>query len=430
MQRIRSGVVATLLLAAAVLGAPPASAQAQTQWLEVPATTVVHVTMDEPLASDTARPGQRITATVSPDDLSGFPIGTRFEGVVTRVEPATAEFPGVISARWYSAITPNPQYIPIDGRLSRLDRGAVYRTRDGRRVTRRELNNRWRDRYDDDRGWRDRYRDRRRDRDDDDDDGISVFGTEIDPVWLGAGGGALLGGITGGSFLEGGLLGGLGGLIYGGIANQGIGGGLFTDADPTRPRVVLAAFAEGDAMQPFPRSADGRYPQVRLKRGEPFGIMLWTPARYQHKESYRFASPQRVMSNDRVLGARQEFADPTTVRVNGRLIEFKQARPMMVNEVLYVPLQPVIQGTSLRMHADDTSAATDRFQLDTPSGIVHYQLGAPYAMVGNRQYLVGSSPPMKLNGHVYVPVSFLAAVGMGGSYQPAQARLDLQMGSQ
>jgi hypothetical protein len=173
---------AALLLAAAVIWAGAAGEARAQRGAPIPADTVVRVSLDERLSSQTARIGDRVTATVAPGDYSGFPEGTRLEGTVTDVQRATADRPGVLDMQFRGAILPDGRRVALNGELASLAEDDVRRTEDGRLESRREGG-----------------------------------GRRFDWKWVGYGaaGGAVLGEILGDNLLKGALLGGLGGAIYG-----------------------------------------------------------------------------------------------------------------------------------------------------------------------------------------------------------------------
>src|SRR3569833_3169581 len=158
---------------------PPATAHPQATRI-VPTDTVVRARLEERLSTRTATRGQHFTATVDDNDRSGFPDGTRLEGVVTEVEHPTKEHPGVLDVQFRRAILPGGRAVAITGRLASLDEKDVKETTDGRLVAAH-------------RG-----------------DG------KMQTKWLGYGaaGGAVLSTIFGGNFLKGALLGALGGGAY------------------------------------------------------------------------------------------------------------------------------------------------------------------------------------------------------------------------
>src|SRR5690606_35021591 len=111
-------------------------------------------------------------------DRSGFPRGTRFEGVVTEVARAGKNEPGVLDVEFRRAILPDGRAMAISGELAGLGDDDVRRRSDGRLESRH-----------------------------------SSRKEKFDAKWVGYGaaGGAVLSTIFGGGFLKGALLGGLGG---------------------------------------------------------------------------------------------------------------------------------------------------------------------------------------------------------------------------
>jgi hypothetical protein len=147
---------------------------------EVPANTVVRVELDEKLSTRTARHGDRFTATVTGEDRSGFPEGTRFDGTVTEARRPTKSQPGVLNVRFDRAVFPGGGAVPLSGSLAGLEDDDVRRTSNGRLESR------------------------------------SGGGSKFEVKWVGygAGAGAVLSTIFGGNLLKGALLGALGGAVY------------------------------------------------------------------------------------------------------------------------------------------------------------------------------------------------------------------------
>lgn len=376
---------ASLLLTSLLLASSgPTAAQRET--VTVPADTVVHVKLDKALSSKTARIGQPILAIMAPTDLGGFPTGTRFEGIVTEALPATVDRPGQIAVRWYAAVLPNPETVPADGRLWSLGPESTWRNDEGRLV-----------------GRDDAYRNL--DEEDDDDDGF-------DPKWVGYGaaGGAVLGGLFGGGILEGALLGGLGGAVYGAIE-----GGVFGNA-PEKDRPVRVASAKRIALQ------GNRHPEVMLDRGADFGIRFSQPVTFTAKNTLRYPSRAEALRDARVLGIRQELFRPPVVTYAGRGIEFDDFRPVTLNGVPLVPLQPIAQAAGLRY---THGLGTPNFAFRSLLGDVVGMAGRSTLTLGDRQIGIYPSPVL-LNGEVYVHPRFLNRVaGMNVNWNPVVGRLEL-----
>lgn len=187
----------------------------------VPSDTVVKVELDRELTSETARVGDQFTASVSGEDRSRFPQGTRLAGKVTEVQRSGSGKPGVLNMAFDRALLPDGTSVPISGTLSSLDEEQVTRSKDGRLVARKGRKSRF------DWKW----------------------------VGYGAAGGAVLGEVLGNkAFLKGALLGALGGAAYS-YLNKGKHKSEFRDVDlaqGTQFGVRLnrqVAFADPDAVR-------------------------------------------------------------------------------------------------------------------------------------------------------------------------------------
>lgn len=177
----RSGGHAAMLALSALLGSAvtqPVAAQARSTI--IPSDTVLRLELAETIGTESTNRGQRVTATLDPDDRSGIPVGTRFEGVVTEVRRATDDRPALLDMEFRRAILPDGTSARIRADLASLSEDDIRQTDEGRLESRRR-------------------------------------GNSFDWKWIGYGaaGGAVLGQILGDDFLKGSLLGGLGGAIYG-----------------------------------------------------------------------------------------------------------------------------------------------------------------------------------------------------------------------
>lgn len=338
-------------------------AWAQRERISIPAETIVRVRLDGSLSSRDARVGDRVAATISPDDRSGFPLDTRFEGTVTEVQRSTEDQPGIIDTQFRRALLPDGTRIAVDGRLAALSGEDVRRTGDGRIESRRR-------------------------------------GGKFDPKWVGygAGAGAVLATIFGGGFLKGALLGGLGGAVY-----------AYINKDKGRDR------------------DRGRFKEVVLDRGTEFGIRLNDRVAFDPRDDYRFRRAERDdrPENDRVLGEREEFRYGTTaVRVDGRLVEFGEARPLNLNGVLFLPLAPIAEAARMRF---THRLGEDSFTIATPEGPVRAFTGeTEFTGRGDRAERLDTAP-IAVNGEVYVPTEFLSrAAGLEVNWDPRALRLELE----
>lgn len=173
-------------------------AAAQRDYRTVPAETVVRAELDDTLSTRTARPGQRFAARLAENDRSGFPEGTRFQGVVTESHRPTKDRPGILNVRVQRAYLPDGTMVPVDGRLASLDEDDVRRS--GGRIESRK------------RG-------------------------KFDTKWVGYGaaGGAVLGEVLGDNLLKGALLGALGGAAYAYLnKDKSDKGGRYSDVELSR----------------------------------------------------------------------------------------------------------------------------------------------------------------------------------------------------
>ena len=369
------------LLAGLVTLASLPGAQAQDQReREIPADTVVRATLDDHLSSRDARVGDPVTAVVDDRDRSGFPQGTRLEGRVTEAQRSNDNRPGIIDVQFDRAVLPGGKSLAVEGRLSSLNDDDVQRNADGRLET--------------------RHRSGR---------GSGHF----DAKWVGYGaaGGAVLGTIFGGSFLKGALLGAAGGAIYS-YLNKGKGG-------------------------------RDRYHDVELERGSAFGVRLNQRVAFADLDDYRYYSgpddrdadprDQRVddrrdsdrQGDNQVLGSREEwrFGD-TRVRFNGEDVTFTDARPMNLNGVLYVPLQPVADAARMRY---THRLGDETFTLFGRDGALRGRAGDAVITMANDRTETLDASPASINGEIYVPVEYLSRVAdMTVNWDRRNMRLDLE----
>jgi hypothetical protein len=144
---------------------------------EVPSGTVVKVQLNTPLNSKTASRGERVTATVTQDDNSGLPPGTRLTGYVTQVQRATKNQPGILDVTFRNVQT-GRRTVPTIGYLASLDESASNDT--GSTFT-----------------------------------GGKKKPNKVKFIGYGAAGGAILGQVLGHNMFKGALLGAAAGYVYG-----------------------------------------------------------------------------------------------------------------------------------------------------------------------------------------------------------------------
>lgn len=104
--------------------------------LNVPAGSVVPVTLDSELSSKTARVGDTFTATVRSQRLgdSEFPAGTKIEGVVVEASAHSGSEPGVLDLDFRNVLLPDGTRHAIRGELIGLDDNSVQTINQGRIV--------------------------------------------------------------------------------------------------------------------------------------------------------------------------------------------------------------------------------------------------------------------------------------------------------
>jgi len=174
-QRLAWAPLALALAICVPVGAVPADGDQ----MVIPSGSVLKVKLDDTIGSDRSHSGDRFTATVM-DEESGYdlPQGARIEGVVTEVQRASKDKPGMLDVSFRTLRLPDGQQYRIAGAATSLDEKSVRRTDDGRLVARSNSKNR----------------------------------TKF--IAYGAGAGFLISALTGGGSLKGALLGALGGLAY------------------------------------------------------------------------------------------------------------------------------------------------------------------------------------------------------------------------
>jgi hypothetical protein len=95
--------------------------------------TVIPVMLDEELSSNTARDGDRFMATVrgTGSDYAGLPNGTKIEGRVAKAQAKSGKNPGLLDLDFRRVILPDGRSFAIDGSLIGLDNKSVERNNDG-----------------------------------------------------------------------------------------------------------------------------------------------------------------------------------------------------------------------------------------------------------------------------------------------------------
>lgn len=321
----------------------------------VPQDTVVVARLAEKLSTRDARSGQRFEATLSPKDRSGLPEGTRFEGVLTEVRRPTSSEPGVLDMEFRRVLLPDQKAVAVRGVLASLGEEDTRRTSDGRYVSRKA-------------------------------------GSKVSTKWIGYGaaGGAVLGTVLGGGVLKGALLGGLGGAVYGYLNREKAGG----------------------------------YKDVDLAQNTEFGIRLDQRLIFDDSPRYRYASDAAGAGRDardtrdaRDRGGIRAGDEPgrvgdrrgagAEVRLDDRVVTFRDAQPMTINGELFVPLAPIARAANLRFDQRD---GDDSFTLTTPRGALRCTAGDTQVTSRGGSPISLSTAPLSIDDEIYVSTEFLSRV--------------------
>lgn len=329
------------MLAGAVAGraAPPRAT--------VPPDTVVRVRLDERLGSRESRPGQRFTATVSEDDRSGFPLGTRFEGVLTEVERAGRDRPAVLDAEFRAAVLPDGQRVPIRAELASLAAEDVTRDSEGRLRARQRS------------------------------------GRRFDWKWVGygAGAGAVLAAVFDGNILRGALIGAAGGALYG-YLRRNRDRSEFQDVVLQRGTEFGILLTDEVVFRDRPGYRYAR--EFDPRRGDRYGTGEW---------------PEEAAAG-RIGGSGE-----TRVWFEERPVEFPRGRPVNLNGELFVPLEPVARAAGMRYREDPESGS---FLLYTPEGAVEGRVGETEVRRRDGPPVRLERAPVLLDGELYVPLEFFS----------------------
>lgn len=353
-----------LLIAAASVGGSPTAAQRSSQG-PVPAETVVRLTMETPLSSRTARANDLFAAVLADADRSGFPGGTRFQGVVREVHPRTDRSAGVLDVQIRRAYLPAGGKIELDGQLASLAEDDVRRMEDGRLEAR------------------------------------SRPSSAIDWKWTGGadGAGAVLSAVAGGKVLK--VGGGPGGGPYGYLPSNGSEKAPFRDVE-------------------LPRGTEFG---MRLEQQIPFAARstYWAAGDEAHAERRRAASAR---TEGWSRGERPDlFYREATVQLNGRPVALDEP-PMNLNGILYVPLAPIAAAARLRL---THRAGEEAFALATAAGQVRACAGETRVILANRRALTLSEEPVSFNGTIFVSAEYLArAASLSPHWDAANLRLHLR----
>lgn len=110
-------------------------------YITIASGTVIPVQLDEQLSSNVSRAGDIFTATIRQEDTAnyaGLPWGTKVEGKVVTAKPKNGKNPGVLELDFTRFRLPNGATYPINGSLIALDSNSVETRADGVLVVRPE----------------------------------------------------------------------------------------------------------------------------------------------------------------------------------------------------------------------------------------------------------------------------------------------------
>jgi len=351
----------------------------------LPAGTVLKVRLDNRLNSAEARPGQRFTATVRPDeDHSGLPEGTRVEGVVRTASPATKDKPGVLDVDFTALSFPNGRNYAINGSLSSLDSKSVTRSENGRLVSKRDSKS-----------------------------------EKMKFIGYGAGAGALIGLLTKGNLLTNALLGAAGGYLYGQLNKDKENGG-YRNVDLKEGSEFGVRLDQRFAYVPVSYQRVNPYDRY----GEPTGRRDDTGVDLRNDRDRTGVDLRNNrnrtgvdLRNDRYRGNGYRGIG---VLVDDREVSFGAARPMRVGNAVLVPLATVMNATGVPYRYNATSREVT---VNGDRGTTRLTVGSTVAWAnGDRVPL--QAPARIIGGTLYVPDRFVElATGMRARWDDSSQTL-------
>jgi hypothetical protein len=360
----------------------------------LPAGTVLKVRLDNRLNSAQARPGERFTATVRPEeDHSGLPEGTRVEGVVRTAQPASKDKPGVLDVEFTTLEFPNGRNYAINGSLSSLDAKSVTRAANGRLVSKRDTKS----------------------------DKMKFIG-------YGAGAGALIGLLTKGNLLTNTLLGAAGGYLYGQL-NKDKQNGSYHDVDLKQGSEFGVRLDQQFAYLPVSSQSTNRYDrygQPTAQRDSAYdrgtGVDLRNDRSRTGVDLRNDRSRTGVdLRNDRYRGNNASGqGSGIGVLVGDREVRFGSARPMRVGNTVMVPLAAVMTATGVPYRYN---SASREVTVNGDQGTARLTVGSSVAWAnGGRVPL--QAPARIINGTLYVPDRFVeVATGLRSRWDDASQTL-------
>ncbi len=323
---------------------PPAQ-----QSLAIPVGTVIPVTLDNALSSETTRLGDPVTVTVrsASNGDAEFPLGTKINGIVSEVQKAGGGKPGLINLGFRQIVMPDGQAINTQGSLVSLDEKTVQQNADGRLVVRNASKN-----------------------------------NQLLFIGIGAAGGYVLGRLTKNTVL-GTLLGAAAGYLYSEYDKKNSAATEVKVAQGTQFGVLMNtqiayvpspafALARSTYLNGWTSSGSSSLQTVRVNDGDravifltdqpvdEAGIVLVPLANVmdQAKIAYKYDERLQAISLDTLRGALQMNIGKSYALLNGEREEM-EAPAQVRNGVVYVPLHFLAMATGTRIvWAADTRTAT------------------------------------------------------------------------
>jgi len=342
---------------------------------------------------------------LSDEDRSGFPLGTRFQGVVTEVKRHSKDQPGVLAWDVRNAYLPDGQRVSVVGSLASLAEDDVRRTEDGRLESRKS------------------------------------GGKKPDWKWAGYGaaGGAVLSQVFGGNLLKGLLIGGAGGAIYS-YLNQKGGKGSFREVELPRGTEFgmrldnRVAFNDRSGYRYFEQTAGYRGTERQTDR---YDDRVGSD-RYNDRATDRYSdrtdrySDRTDRVRDRVTSrtgddryADDRYTDDryfrSDVMVNGRTARY--AQPRQLNGRPYFPLSAIADAANMRL---DWRRGERSFSFDTRDGRVEGRVGDPDVYRDGRRLQTLRDEPRLEGNELFVSREFLREVGMDARWNDTSGRWEIE----
>jgi len=387
------------VLAFLLSGAAQAQRSYDTRQVSLPRGTVLRADLNDRLSSTDSRPGDRFTGTIR-DDGSGLPSGTEVVGQVRDVQRSSDRQPGVVDVEFQSLRLPNGSVFPIDGRLTSLDSSNVQRTSSGRLEARHSSSN----------------------------DRNKFLG-------YGAGAGAVISALTGGSLLKGALLGGAAGFVLNQLNKDKNSSGRYSEVNlkPGTEFGVELTRATNVRLADYPDNSTNGYASRTSRYDGYSGNGGGSNGRYDGYSNngsgtngrYDRANGRSTPYNERTAGSIQRYGSDISVVVDGHDLRFNDGRPFMSSGHLMVPLAPVMAAAGSRYNFDPNYG---EITVSGSRGDARLRMGEDFAYVNGDRVRV-DAPAQRIDGVLYVPVQFLEqSTDLRSDWNPSTRTLHLTSG--